>query len=243
MSRKKKPDMKEMSFMDHLDELRTRLIVILIAAAAGTVACFFISEWALQYLKKICDVELIALGPQDPLLIRMKISFVLGVVLACPVIFHQIWLFVAPGLYSHEKKYALPSIIAAVFLFITGAAFALYMIPFSLRILEKFGSGIVDFKYTLDKFVSFISGFVLAFGLVFQTPLVLLFLAKIGIVDYKFLARHRKYAIIIILIVGAILTPADVVSQMILSVPLYLLFEISLFLIRFTRSGRPESNN
>lgn len=228
--------------MDHLDELRTRLIVIVIAALVGMVACFFISEWALQALKRMCDVKLIALGPQEPLLIRMKISFVLGIALASPVIFHQIWIFIAPGLYAHEKKYALPSIFSAVFLFIAGGAFALYMIPLSLRILENFGSGLVDFKYTLDRFVSFVSGFVLAFGLVFQTPLVLFFLAKIGIVNYQFLARHRKYAIIIILIVGAILTPADVVSQLILSVPLYLLFELSLILIRFTRSGRPEND-
>ena len=238
MKRKKK-NLKEMTFLDHMEELRTRLIIILIAVALCAVAGWFISMPVLDYVKSLSHVKLQALSPQTPFMVRMKISLVLGVALSCPIIFTEIWLFVAPGLYPHEKKYALPTIFVAVILFLVGGAMGLYSVPLSLRFFENFGGGVVEFNYTLDKFVSFISGFVLSFGFVFETPLVLFFLAKIGVVNYKFLAKNRKYAILITMAAAAVVTPSvDVLSMLILFIPLYLLYEASLFMIRFTKPGR-----
>ena len=227
--------MKEMTFMDHLDELRTRLIIIAIVVLVGSFGCFFISRPVLEFIRQLTDVKLQVLTPTVPFIVLIKVSVVLGIAVTSPITFSQVWLFVSPGLFPHEKKYALPVVASAVLLFLIGGAFALLLIPYSLDFLESFGGGIVDFHYTLDTFVSFILNFILAFGLLFQLPLVLLFLAKIGIVNYKMLAGNRSYAIVIALTVGAIFTPADPLSMFMLAVPLYLLFEVSLILVRFTK--------
>jgi sec-independent protein translocase protein TatC len=237
----KENDKKEMSFFDHLDEFRSRLIRILLAVVAGSIGGYFLTKPALRLLKHLAGVELQALSPQVPIYVVTKLSIALGVVIASPLIFWQIWMFVSPGLYPREKKYALPVVVSAVFLFFLGCFFAFLCLPISLRFLEQFAGGIVEMKYSLDDFVSYVTSFVLGFGLVFETPLVLFFLAKIGIIDYKFLAKNRKYVILIVLIVGAILSPPDVVSQMIVSLPVYFLFELSLLMIKFTGSVRkPE---
>lgn len=240
-ARRKKPDMKEMTFLDHLDELRTRLIIMIVAVTMGTVACFFVSRHALVFITSMSEVKLLALAPQTPFMVLIKLAMVMGVAVASPVILLQIWLFVAPGLYPHERRYVWPAVITGVVLFLLGGAFALFTIPLSLRFLEQFGAGYVVFTYDINRFVSFVGGFILAFGAVFQLPIVLFFLARIGVVDYAMLAGNRKFAFVAALIVGAVLTPADIFSMTVLAVPLYALFEASLIVIRFTKPPEPDS--
>ena len=241
--RRKPPDMKEMSFIDHLDELRTRLLIMLVAVCVSTVGCFFASRWVLEKITTMSDVKLLALTPVTPFMVLIKIAIIMGIALASPVILLQIWLFVAPGLYPHERKYIWPAVGAGFMLFLVGGAFGLFSVPLSLNFLQQFGAGFVVFNYDINSFVSFVGGFVLAFGLVFQLPIVMFFLAKIGVVDYKFLAKNRKYAFVATLILSAIVTPADIVSMMIMATPLYVLFEISLLLIRLTKPNKNVENN
>jgi len=241
--RKPKPEMKEMTFLDHLDELRTRLIIMLVAVAVGTVACFFASKPVLVFVTTLSHVKLLALSPQTPFMVLLKLSLIMGIAVAAPVILLQAWLFVAPGLYPHERKYIWPAVLAGVLLFIIGGGFALFVVPYTLRFFEQFGAGYIVFNYDINKFVSFVGGFILAFGIVFQLPIVLFFLAKIGVVDYAFLAGNRKFAVILTLVVGAILTPADIFSMVVLAAPLYVLFEISLIIIRFTKPVNRDEYN
>lgn len=232
-----------MTVVEHLDELRSRLIISLIAIAVCAVGGWFFNLEAIEFLTSKVEGKLIYLGPADAFLVRMKIALILGFAAATPVVFWQAWLFVAPGLYPHERRYAGPVIIAAVILFALGGAFGVFTVPFTLNFLQKFGGGVLEATYTVDKFVSFASSLILAFAVVFEMPLVLIFLAKVGIVSHKTLAAGRKYAFLIILMVAAVLTPADIVSMLIMAGPLYLLFEISLFATRFVRSTRADENS
>ena len=163
----------------------------------------------------------------------------MGLAAASPVIFTEIWLFVAPALRKNEKKYAVPLIVSAVLLFILGGAFSMYIFPTTIRVLERFGGGIVEFNYTLDKFVSYATGFIVSFGAVFQIPLVLFFLGKIGIVNHKLLASNRKFAVLIAVGLGAIITP-DPFTNLVASLPLYLLFEIGVLLVRLSNPSQSD---
>ncbi|MFH1538514.1 MAG: twin-arginine translocase subunit TatC [bacterium] len=237
------PDKTQMTVVEHLDELRTRLIISLIAIAVCSAACWFLNLKALELLTSRVEGKLIYLGPADAFLARLKISLIMGLAVATPVIFWQAWLFVAPGLYPRERRYAGPVIIIAVLLFALGGAFGLFTVPITLNFLQKFGGGVLEATYTVDKFMSFATSIILAFAIVFETPLVLVFLAKVGVVTHKTLAASRKYAFLIILIVAAVLTPADIVSMLIMAGPLYVLFEISLFATRFVAPTRREEDS
>ncbi|MEW5945141.1 MAG: twin-arginine translocase subunit TatC [bacterium] len=233
----KKPD-AEMTFVEHLDELRTRLIISLAAVFVCSVGCYFLSLDALQLLMNRLDTgKLQYLGPADAFMVRLKISVALGLAAASPVVFWQVWLFVAPGLYRHERRYAGPAVAAAVALFFTGAAFGVYTVPVTLNFLQKFGGGVLEANYTVDRFVSFAMSLIIAFAAVFELPLVLVLLVKIGVVSHARLAASRKYAFLLILIVSAVLTPADIVSMLIMAGPLYALFEISLLVTRFVKTS------
>lgn len=225
---------KAMTIIEHLEELRHRLIIMLAAVGVTTTGCWFLSIRAIKLLMTLTSGKLQVLGPSDALLERLKISAIMGLMVAVPVVLWQIWLFVAPGLKSNEKKYVFPIVSSGVALFYIGAAFAALMIPYSIKFLEHFGGGVVQFNYTLDRFISFATTIIFTFGIVFQFPLVLFFLAKIGVVSYKTLAASRRYAIVLSVAVGALITP-DPMTNLMVTLPLYVLFEISLLVVRFTQ--------
>ncbi len=225
---------KEMTLFEHLDELRTRIIIVIVSIAVCSGAGWFIGPFVLDFLIQHAGVVQ-ALSPVDPFMIRLKMSLMVGVMLASPMIILQIWLFVAPGLYANEKRFTLPAVIFGTILFFVGGTFGAFILPFTLKFLGKFATEYMKIEYSLTIFVSFCTTFILAFAIVFELPIVLIILAKIGIVNYRMLAANRKYAIMIGLIVGAILTPADVASMLFLAGPLYCLFEISLLIIRFMK--------
>jgi len=240
-------DEGKMSFLEHLGELRTRIIWSLVPTAIGILIAFHYSDRVLVYLRKPLDkvdVKLVALTPTEAFWTSMKISMVMGIFMAMPVILWQVWAFVAPGLHKHERRFAGPFVIFGSLLFLAGGAFALLVvIPFALQFLLNFGKdqGIQP-MISVSSHVDFIIKFTLAFGAVFELPLILTMLSKMGIVTPKFLAKNRKYAILINFIIAAVLTPTpDIFNQSLMAGPLCLLYEIGIISARIFGKRSPKA--
>ena len=225
----------DLSFVGHLEELRSRLIKSLLAVLVA--ACFFYA-----FIDKILVVLIQPVGkvvftsPADAFVARVTLTLYGGVLLALPVIIYQVWRFVAVGLKDNERKYIFLLAPFSLLFFLAGGLFAYFiMIPVSLRFLLSFSSDFIVPMITIKNYISFAGMMILAFGVVFELPLVLVFLTKIGIVTPQFLAEKRRHAIVFILIVSALLTPPDAVTQIIMSVPLVVLYEIGIVACRLTR--------
>jgi len=235
--------------LEHLEELRVRLIWIIgVWSVAAITASFWSKELFRILMAPAVDAvrasgnTLIAVAPSELFMTYLKTSMLVGVLFAIPVALWQLWHFVAPGLYEHERRYALPFVISTSTLFGVGCAFG-YFVAFPVM-FEYFVSLEADFvhtSWTTQSVFSFCAGMYLAFGLAFQLPIVLVGLALAGVVTPKWLASQRKYAILIAFIVGAILTPPDATSQIMLSVPLCALYELSIWVSRaLIRSPKAE---
>jgi sec-independent protein translocase protein TatC len=240
-------DEGKMSFLEHLGELRTRIIWSLIPTAVFILIAFRFSDKVLLYLRRPLDkvdVKLVALTPTEAFWTSMKISMVMAVFMAMPVILWQVWAFVAPGLHKHERRFAGPFVIFGSLLFLAGGAFALLVvIPFALQFLLNFGKeqGIQP-MISVSSHVDFIIKFTLAFGAVFELPLILTMLSKMGIVTPKFLAKNRKYAVLINFIIAAVLTPTpDIFNQSLMAGPLCLLYEIGIISARIFGKRSPKA--
>ena len=228
-----RPHPDRMSFLEHLEELRVRLIHSMIALCVTTAICWTWHEEIFHFLtqplrKAYPDIKFIYTGPSESLVLYMKMSFFVGIFVAAPYILYQVWAFIAPGLYAHEKAYALPFILFGTIFFIGGGAFGhFYMFPVTFKFLGSFGGTDMQFLPKVDEYFEFYSWFLLGLGLVFQIPVVIFVLARIGIVTPGFLMRQFKFAVLASFIVAAIVTPsADVVNQTMLALPmmgLYLL--------------------
>lgn len=230
--------------IEHLIELRTRLIYSLLALGVATGICFFFRyeiwnflSWPLLRADPGAIVK--TLNPQEAFLTVMSLSVWGGFFCAFPIIAAQLWLFVAPGLYKNEQGAFLPFLIATPFLFLLGAALAYYMvIPLALDFLIAFAENTaiqgvqIENENRFSEYVGFIKVMLLAFGMSFELPVLLTLLGRVGIVSADGLARARKYAIVGIAAGAAVLTPPDVISQFLLGVPVYLLYEVSIFLVR-----------
>lgn len=222
-----------MSFLDHLEELRSRLLKSVIALAIGFGVCWGYREEIFHFMvaplrKAYPKLELIATSPTEAIMLYMKMAFFAGIFLAAPVILYQIWAFVAPGLYSSEKAYAIPFIVFGSGFFIGGAAFGHYFLfPITFSFLGEFGGADIRFMPKVDDYYTFYSWFLLALGIVFQVPVVIFVLARIGLVTAGFLLRQFKWAVLASFITAAIVTPTpDIVTQTLLALPmigLYLL--------------------
>jgi sec-independent protein translocase protein TatC len=224
----------KMSFLEHLGELRTRIIWSLIPSVIGLLVAFRFSDHILKFISRplaSTGSELVALAPTEAFWTSMKLSMVVGIFLAMPVILWQVWAFVAPGLHRHERKYAGPFVIIGSLLFLAGGAFALLVVvPFALTFLVTFGQqqGIKS-MISVEKHVDFVIKFTLAFGLVFELPVVITLLSLLGVVTPRFLSKNRKYAILINFVIAAILTPTpDIVNQALMAGPLCLLYEVGI---------------
>jgi len=253
-----KPDEKKSSvdssgegspIFEHFEELRLRLIYSILYLVAGCLVGFFVTEkylfaWMLSPILNIPDAHLQVLGPAEKLTSFFKTSFIVGLVIALPFIVHQIWLFLRPGLKLVERRFLLLFIPASALLFIAGAAFVFFvMIPASLRFLIGFNLGVdIETGITLDRYFSFVLMLVLAGGLIFQVPLITFFLAKIGVVTAKMLASQRKIAIVLTVFLAAVLTPTgDPFNLMLLALPIYILFEISIVVAFLTARAKSSS--
>lgn len=223
----------KMSFLQHLDELRVRLIRSLIALAVGFALCWHWHEEIFHFLtqplrRAFPDVKFIYTSPSEALLLYMKMTFFVGIFLAAPYILYQLWAFIAPGLYPNERTYVMPFVGMGSLFFIAGAAFGhFYLFPTTFRFLGAFGGTDMQFLPKIDEYYSFYSWFLLGLGLVFQTPVLIFVLARIGLVTPGFLLRQMKWAVLVSFIVAAVITPTpDMITQTLLALPmlgLYLL--------------------
>jgi sec-independent protein translocase protein TatC len=227
-----------MPFLDHLEELRRRILVSLGAVVVAAVLCYAVSGILLGLLTRSAP-ELIALSPTEALMVRIKISLVIGLILASPLVLWEIWAFVAPGLLTTEKRFAAPLLLASVSFFLAGAAFAYVVVwPVAVKVLQTFVvPGVVN-RWSVAKYVAFELRIILAFGLIFQVPVAIFFLTKMGLVTPRFLRRKRPYAVVAILTLAAVLTPPDVLTQLMLAVPLVVLFELGIWVSELAARGR-----
>ena len=229
----------EMPFLDHLEELRWRIIWSLAALVVGVCVGFFIVlkfhllVWMqgpmLPYLH---GRRLMYTHPGEGFSILIQAAIIVGVVIALPVILYQIWIFLSPALYQKEKRIAVPVILGAVLLFIAGAVLAWYFVlPMTLKFLSAIGDEAFDQMITASDYFGFVSSMVLAMGAVFELPIAILILSAIGLVTPKFLAKYRRHALLASYVAAAIITPGDLfVTSVALMVPLYLLYELSIIL-------------
>lgn len=228
---------KSMTFIDHLNELRRRLLVIAIAILAATIVSFIYAEPILEVLTK--GISLIYIRPAEAMMAHFRIAFTAGVMLASPVIFYQFIAFLLPALMGREKRLVLVAVFMMFLLFSAGVCFAWFVVfPFALNFFAGFANERLLPYYTVSEYVSFATGFLLGFGLVFQMPLLFWVLGGLGVVSSKFLRKSRKYALIIILILSAIITPPDVISQILMAIPMLGLYELGAILVAMTERSR-----
>jgi sec-independent protein translocase protein TatC len=230
---------ERMPLTTHLEELRRKLIIAGISWLVAFLACYtfseqlfaLISEPVLQALPK--GTTLVFIQLTEPFFTHLKIGALAGLLVSLPVIFWQIWSFIAPGLYKNEKGLVIPFVIASCFCFAVGAFFGFrFVFPMAFKVLIEFGSNSGVPTLSMGDYLSLSSKLLLAFGLVFELPVIIFFLARMGIVDYKMLARNRKFALLAAFVIGAILTPPDVFSQTALALPFIVLYEIGIIVAR-----------
>ena len=237
-----------MPFLDHLEELRWRLIksvlsVIVCAIIAYSFANYLIEFIQIPFSKITTDnasaIKLYNTEITGTFYAYIKVSLIAGALVALPFIFYQLWSFIAPGLYKKERMMILPLVFISTFLFLVGAAFCFEVVlPISLEFLIGFSGGSIENIITIGSYLSFTGLLLMAFGLGFQMPLLSFFLGKIGIINAGMLSKGRRYAIVGMLVIGAIITPPDVFTQLLLAIPFYLLYEISIIVVRLTQKKK-----
>ncbi len=236
----------KMPFLAHLDELRKRIVVSVIALGVGFAATFSFSEriidWLARPMQKL-GMKLAFLEPTEPFWVNMKVALVAGLFLVLPVILYEVWAFIAPGLLPRERKFALPFIVIGTLCFGLGAAFALMVIvPYALTFLVTFKATNLVATISVNRYVDFVIKFTVAFGLVFELPLGITLGSRLGLVTPEFLARNRKYAILINFVIAAILTPTpDAFNQLLMAGPLILLYEVGIIAARLFGRRRPTA--
>ena len=241
------PDDARMSLMEHLTELRDRLIKVVIALVLGMVLAFFLYDHIFNFLLQpyedianarpetsLGDGRLLQVDPLEGFGVRMKLALYGGIAIAMPVILWQLWRFVTPGLYDHEKRYAIPFIVSALTLFVLGAGLAYYTLPRALEFLIDIG-GSENFvtAFAPGKYFTLITYMMLAFGIGFEFPILLIFLQMAGIIGPQQLRQARRYAIVGICVLVAVITPSgDPISMLMLSVPMVVFYEASIVIGR-----------
>jgi sec-independent protein translocase protein TatC len=240
-----------MPFTSHLAELRSRLVKSCIAVAIAFLACFPLADEIFAILAdplrrlKIPGLTIIGTSVAGAFLTKMKVSFVAAVIVALPVLLWQAWQFVAPGLYEHEKRYTRSFVISGSFFFICGAAFC-YEVVLQLGLqflLRRYEAIHVQPLIHMSEYLALVSRLVLAFGAMFELPVLVYFLARVGLIDHRFLIRHIRYAVVGIALVAAILTPPDLISQVLFMVPLSLLYAVSIGVAYFARLKEVSGEN
>ena len=226
----------KMSFLEHLDELRKRLINSVIAVVIGIVVSFIFLERVFDFvtlpMRQMLPSggHLVQTAPPEFFMLYLKVGALVGLCVALPAVMYQLWLFIAPGLYVHEKKLAVPFVAMSSILFMVGAAFSHYVaFPWTWKFFMDFMPEYVQPMIKLGEAFSLYTKMLLAFGVIFQMPTLVFFLARMGVVTARFLIRNMKYAVLIIFILGAVLSPGgDVVSQALMAGPMLLLYGLSI---------------
>lgn len=229
----------KMPLTAHLEELRKRLIIIFISVGVGFLVCYFFSEEIFELLSRPlfkvmpAGEKMVFTSLPEAFLTYLKVSLVSAIILSSPMVFYQLWMFVTPGLYESEKRYVFPFVFFSTFFFVGGALFGYFVVfPLGFKFFMGFASDYVRPLPSIREYLSFSLKLLVAFGIVFELPVLVLFLSKLGIVSAKMLRSYQKYAILLIFIVAAILTPPDVASQIMMAVPLLFLYEVSIWVAK-----------
>ena len=231
----------------HIADLRKRLTISTITVVVMFFACFSfyepILEWMMAPVKHAlpAGTSMIAVEIQETFFTAMKVAFFGGFIISLPVIFWQLWLFLAPGLYDHEKKLVVPFVFFATLMFLLGAAFAYYIVvPVGFDFLIAFGNSVVSVLPSIGKYVGFFTKLLIGFGIAFELPVITFFLAKIGLVNDQMLKDFFRYAVVLIFIISAILTPPDVISQVLMAAPLLILYGVSIYIAKVFNPAQKE---
>ena len=228
----KREPLREMSFLDHLDDLRKVIVQAAVAFLLAMVVCWFFSGQLLEFLIRPLPVEsLVFTDPSEAFLVRVRVSVIVGLMISFPFILFRVWAFVAPGLFAREKKKILPFVVASSSLFYAGVVFCyLVLIPIVLRFLLSYRTPRLNPLISVDSYFSFVSKLSFAFGIVFQLPIVVLLLSLLGIVTPSWLLSQWRYGVVGIAIAAAVFTPPDVISMIAMGVPLLVLYAASVAL-------------
>jgi len=235
-----------MGFLDHLEELRKRIIKAIVSVLIFSVGAFVFSDFFVEALmlpsRNVPDMSIQVLKVQEMLMLKFKIAFIMGIVVSIPVIAYQFWAFVAPGLYPDEKRWGPYLVIFVTLFFLAGGAFAYFvLIPFALDFLVSVGAEEIKRQFSLSYYSKFIIQLVVATGIVFQLPILSFLLAKMGLITKKLLRKYWKFAVTLSFILAAFITPPDPVSMMMMGIPLILLYEFSIFIVGIAESKSEEA--
>jgi sec-independent protein translocase protein TatC len=228
---------KKMPFTGHLEELRKRLIICCVAVGIAFFAAFGFKEDLFRILMRPLisalppGQKMIFTGLPEAFFVYIEVSIIAGIMVAMPVLLYQMWLFVAPGLYTHEKSFLMPLVVLSTFFFLGGVLFAyLVVFPFAFKYLVSFETDFVRPLPAMREYLNLVSALMLAFGLIFELPLVLTMLARFGMITDLFLRKNRKYAVLLAFVAAAIFTPTpDVFNQCLMAGPIIILYEVSIW--------------
>jgi sec-independent protein translocase protein TatC len=235
-----------MAFLDHLEELRWRVVKGFSAMVIFAIPCGI-------YWKKIYEIimiyplrfakpvpRIILTNPTESVVLSIKIALAGGILLSSPVIFYQLWMFISPGLYKNEKFIVLPVVFASTFFFLLGVGFCYLVLPYILNFLAAYGGVQMEPMYKIQDYLDFILKLTISFGIIFELPVLSFVLTKFGIISPSFLIKYYRYAVVIIFIVAAILTPPDVFSQLVMATPLLILYGLSI-LVSYAAQGKKKT--
>jgi sec-independent protein translocase protein TatC len=239
-------DQREMSFLDHLEELRWHIVKAAIGLVVAMALCGFFVEFIVQ---KVLLAPLLAVGlkaqvlaPYGIVMLYIQAVLVCGLVLSMPNTLYWLWKFVAPGLMPTERRYVSGIVSSTSFFFFSGCAFGYFvLVPTALTFFAGFGTANIALNIAVDRYISFLLALVLGSGLVFELPMLTYFLAKLGIVSADFMRKYRRHAYIVILIIAAVVTPTpDMVTQLLMATPMFVLYELSIFIAKFVYKKKEE---
>jgi len=241
----------KMSLTEHLIELRKRLTSALIALGIGFLVCYYFKDWLFAIITRpLTDAlpknsYLIYTGLTQAFFTYMKVALFSSLVLTSPFIFLQVWKFISPALLPQEKKYIVPFVLSSTLLFLGGVLFGYFIVlPPAFEFFVSFNNDYLKAMISFNEYLSLFIKFLLGFGLSFQLPVLVFFLAKLGIVNDQLLSKNRKYAILLMFIAAAVLTPSpDALSQILMAIPLLILYEVSIFVAKFAARKKEVSQN
>jgi sec-independent protein translocase protein TatC len=228
------------TIMEHLAEFRKAILISVSAIGIAALVCFSYNEQLLAivtYPLTSIDQHLIVTGVTEAFFVKLELSFLAGFVIAFPIVSWAVWKFLKPALYVHERRYIYLLFPATILLFVTGVLFSYFgILPLVLKFFVYIAGQNLQTMFKVDQYVSFVTSFTIPFGLVFELPVVTFFLVKIGVLKAELLSKNRKYAILIIVILAGVLTPGpDPISQIMMAVPVYILYEVSILVAKYTK--------
>lgn len=227
-------DVKEMSLIEHLEELRKRLIIMIVAVAIGSTACYFYAAELVHFITEPAG-KLYYLNPAEAFFTYLKVSFFAGFLLALPIVLYEVWAFVVPALTIKERFATLILVPASVVLFFVGLAFSyFFVLPAGIKFFMGFATENLQPLFSLGQYLSFVISFLVPFGFIFEMPLFVLVFAKLGIISSGFLIAKRKVVLVLAFVVGAMISPTpDIFSQCMVAIPMIILYEISILIVKY----------